>query len=74
MCSSDLDRIVFALDNDDAGRSATKSLVSKCKERGVEAWFFNYDNTEMKDVGGMSRDEVNWGLAYARHILRGAKV
>ena len=70
---SGADRIVFALDNDDAGRSASKSLLVKCLNQGIEAWLFNYSNTDMKDIGAMSKDEIEWGLQNARHVIRGAK-
>lgn len=64
------DRLIFALDNDDAGRSASHSIKKQCKDLGIEAWFFNYDNTDMKDVGAMSLGEIEWGLRHARHIVR----
>lgn len=67
------DRIIFALDNDDAGRSASREMLKWCLDTNVEAWFFNYDNTDMKDVGAMSKDEIEWGIKHARHIVRGAK-
>ena len=67
------DRIIFAMDNDDAGRASTESLANLCKDMGVEAWFFNYSNTDMKDVGGMSKSEVVWGIDNAKHIIRVTK-
>lgn len=70
---SGADRIIFALDNDSAGKAAASSMLYKCNKQGIEAWFFNYDKTDMKDIGGMSRDEIGWGLDHARHIIRGEK-
>jgi 5S rRNA maturation endonuclease (ribonuclease M5) len=67
------DRIIFAMDNDDAGRASSVELLKLCKDMGVESWFFNYDNTDRKDVGGMSRDEIRWGLDNARHMVQGKK-
>jgi DNA primase len=67
------DRIIFALDNDEAGRNASKDMVRICREMSMEAWFFNYSHTEMKDVGGMSLDEVRLGISNARHSVHGLK-
>lgn len=64
-------RIIFAMDNDDAGRASSATLSTLCHQMMTEAWFFNYDNTDMKDVGGMSKDEIEWGLINSRHIIRG---
>jgi len=40
---------------------------------GFECWFFNYDNTDMKDIGGMSKAEILFGLDNARHSIHGKK-
>ena len=68
------ERIIFAMDNDQAGKSSSMELFNRCQEMGVEAWFFDYSHTDMKDVGGMSLDEVRTGLEKARHIVHGRKV
>lgn len=65
------DEIVFALDNDESGLAASKSMLEKSIQLGFEAWFFNYSHTEMKDVGGMSRQEILTGLANAKHSVHG---
>jgi DNA primase len=65
------DRIIFAMDNDDAGKASSKALLEMCKQMGVECWFFNYSGIDLKDVGGMSRSEALTGLSTARHQLRG---
>jgi DNA primase len=65
--------LIFALDNDDAGRKSSKNLLMLAKAMHVEAKFFNYSSTEMKDVGGMSLGEIEWGINNARHILRGER-
>lgn len=67
------DRIVFALDNDDAGRDSSLNMMALCQRYEKEAWFFNYDKTDMKDVGAMSKDEVVYGLESARHIVKGMR-
>lgn len=65
------ERIIIAMDNDQAGHASSKELLYKCREMGVEAWFFDYRHTDMKDVGAMSLDEIKSGLENARHIARG---
>lgn len=63
-------RVIFAMDNDKAGNEASRDLLNRAKEFGLECWFFNYDNTDQKDVGGMSQAEIEWGLENARHMLK----
>jgi DNA primase len=67
------DRLIFALDNDDAGKNASKAMLNTCREYNMEAWFFNYNHTDMKDIGGMSLDEVRLGISNARHSVHGLK-
>jgi DNA primase len=65
------DRLIFALDNDHAGQSASMTMLDLCKEMGKEAWFFNYSHTDMKDVGAMSKVEIESGIETAKHMVRG---
>jgi len=67
------DQIIFAMDNDDAGRASSLNLLHMCQELGVECWFFYYGNIDVKDIGGMSKEEVLNGLEKARHFIRGDK-
>lgn len=67
------DEIVFALDNDDAGKAASKKLLELTKTDAFEAWFFDYSTTDRKDVGGMSKFEVTEGLANAKHCVYGTE-
>ena len=63
------ERPVFAMDNDDAGRKCTLDLKDRAYEIGLPCWFFNYNNTDRKDIGGMSKAEIVWGLEFATHLL-----
>ena len=65
------DKVIFALDNDEAGRVASKAMLKKCIDMGAEAWFFNYGESDAKDIGGMSLEEVVYGLNGARHMIKG---
>lgn len=67
------DRIVFAMDNDTAGVQSSLDLLDNCKVMGAEAWFFNYGDTDIKDIGGMSLKEIEYGLQTAKHMMRGKK-
>ena len=67
------DRVIFAMDNDEAGKNATLKLYNLCKQMEKEAWFFNYGLMDVKDIGGMSLDEIRFGLDNAKHIVHGLK-
>ena len=63
------DRVIFAMDNDEAGAHSSINLLHASRVFGFDAWFFDYTGTDMKDVGGMSRSEVEQGLANAKHSI-----
>lgn len=63
--------VIFALDNDQAGKKASLEMLKACKDMGIEGKFFNYSHTDMKDVGAMSREEIAIGLEGAKHYVRG---
>lgn len=64
------DRIIFALDNDDAGKAAAYNLAKMGFSSNFDSWFFNYDYTDQKDIGGMSKSEIITGLDTSHHVLR----
>lgn len=66
-------KLIIAMDNDDAGRKASENLYHLCKEHGKEAWFFDYSHTDVKDIGAMSKVEIESGIENARHIARGIR-
>jgi hypothetical protein len=65
--------VIFAMDNDKAGRESSKALLGWSLRLGFEARFFNYDHVDVKDIGGMSKDEIFLGIETARHSLHGEK-
>ena len=67
------DRVIFAMDNDKAGTSSSLDLLETSKKMGFECWFFNYNSTDMKDIGGMSKSEIVYGLTNARHSIYGKR-
>lgn len=68
------DRVIFALDNDPAGKAASKEMLERSQTMHTDSWFFNYDGIDVKDVGGMSRREIEFGLEKANHMINGEKV
>ena len=67
------ERVIFAMDNDQAGLSSSLTLLEYSKAMGFECWFFNYGDCDQKDVGGMSKDEILFGLNNARHSIHGKR-
>ena len=63
-------RVVIAMDNDSAGSAAASHVLTTLLSMEQEAWFFDYGDTGMKDVGGMSKLEILTGLADAAHSVR----
>lgn len=59
------DRVVIAMDNDDAGKASSKSLYQflDTPRRGIRWW--NYSGTDAKDIGDMTDEEIERGLATA---------
>jgi hypothetical protein len=66
-------RIIFALDNDDAGKASSEEMLKMSRDLNFECWFFNYHHTDQKDIGGMSKDEILSGIENAKHSLHGRK-
>jgi len=66
-------RVVIAMDNDSAGIKSSSEIFELSRKMGFECWFFNYDGTDQKDIGGMSKQEILYGLEHARHSIHGKK-
>ena len=67
------DRVIFAMDNDDAGRTASEDILRRSIEMWFECWFFDYSGTDCKDIGGMSKSEILNGINNAKHSLHGER-
>ena len=65
------ERIIFAMDNDDAGKASSLDLLERSVDMWFECWFFDYSGTDCKDVGGMSKAEIITGIQHAKHSLHG---
>jgi hypothetical protein len=68
------DRLCVAMDNpriDKAGLKASAAIWEASRNLGMEPWFFNYYDSEHKDIGDMDEDEIRNGIAGAVHCSRG---
>ena len=65
------ENIIFAFDNDQAGQTASLRMLDLSRKTGFECKFFNYGNSEAKDVGDMSEDEIRYGIESAKHCVLG---
>ncbi len=64
--------LVIAMDNDEAGKKSSQTLLSTFRKVGIECWFFNYTSSDVKDIGDMSADQIDLGLEQAKHCVMGA--
>jgi DNA primase len=55
---SKADKIVIALDNDEAGISAGQRVFSQCPRPRGGIFFLRYEHTNAKDIGDMTNDEI----------------
>lgn len=69
------DKVIVAMDNDEAGIKAAEEIRRKSIDMWFECWFFDYsvidwvESTSVKDVGAMSKAEIVKGLEKAKHAL-----
>lgn len=55
------ERVIVAMDNDDAGVHSSKRLLTQLTTRSGVYWW-NYSCTSAKDIGDMDDDEIRWGF------------
>lgn len=63
--------LVIAMDNDPAGIKASNFLLDSFRKLGIECWFFNYGDSDKKDIGDLTLDQIDWGLENAKHCVLG---
>lgn len=68
---AEANNIIFAFDNDAAGQTASLRMLDLSRKTGFECKFFNYGDSEAKDIGDMSEDEIRYGLDTAKHCVLG---
>jgi Toprim-like/CHC2 zinc finger len=59
------DRVVIAMDNDEAGIESSKKLykIMSSPRKGLKWW--NYGDSSAKDIGDMTDEEIEFGLSNA---------
>lgn len=62
------DRVIIALDNDEAGLAASKRLMATMSPPRKGIWWWNYSGSSAKDIGDMSDDEIDYGFTSATII------
>lgn len=65
------DRVIMAMDNDDAGRTTSADLIRRATSLWMDFWLFDYSHVDVKDIGAMSKNEILQGLDRAKHCLYG---
>jgi len=65
------DRIIAALDTDAAGRKGNEELRKAARKYGLNLFFFNYGDTNKKDPGDMTNEEILWGIVNAKSYILG---
>jgi hypothetical protein len=71
---SGMHNLIFAMDNDKAGRTSTKEIRRLCREYGMEYSVFNYSETNAKDIGDMTQEEFEQGLMTSTHCSLGGLI
>jgi DNA primase len=64
-------KVILAMDNDEAGKATSLDLVNKARNLWMEFWLFDYSHVDVKDIGAMSKNEILQGLDRAKHCLYG---
>ena len=70
------EKLIIAFDNaiiDSAGLKASQDMLAYGKKTGLECYFFNYGNSEYKDIGDMPEQEVWDGILTAKHSVFGER-
>lgn len=62
------DRLIVAMDNDEAGLASSMRLAKRLPNFRKGIKWFNYSHTSAKDIGDMSDDEIEVGLATSTFI------
>jgi hypothetical protein len=64
-------KLLAAFDNDKAGQSANEQILGFSKKYGMELSYFNYQGIDMKDVGDMTEDQINFGISNSKDMIYG---
>jgi 5S rRNA maturation endonuclease (ribonuclease M5) len=68
------DKIICAFDNpnlDNAGRKASEEMRAYARKYGLNLYFFNYGDSNKKDPGDLTDEEIVWGIENAKSYILG---
>ncbi len=69
------DKLILAFDNpkiDAAGKKITADMFGRLPSLGMEASFFAYGSSNKKDIGDMTKEDIEWGIENAKHLVFGS--
>jgi len=64
-------KIIAAFDNDKAGHTANEQIRVLARKYGMDLYYFNYKDIDVKDVGDMTEEEIERGLSTAKTSILG---
>jgi len=62
LLASVADKVIIAMDNDDAGKQSSKKFFKTLPYFRKGVWWWDYSGTTAKDIGDMTNDEIELGL------------
>jgi len=62
LLASVADKVIIAMDNDDAGKQSSKKFFKALPYFRKGVWWWDYSGTTAKDIGDMTNDEIELGL------------
>jgi 5S rRNA maturation endonuclease (ribonuclease M5) len=65
------DKLIFAFDNDAAGKTANLDVLARVRSGGMECWFTKYEDDQYKDIGDMPENTVQLLLENIKHSVFG---
>jgi DNA primase len=64
-------KIIAAFDNDKAGHTANEQMRVLARKYGMDLYYFNYKDIDVKDVGDMTEEEIERGISTAKTSILG---
>lgn len=68
LLSSVADKVIVAMDNDEAGVHSSKTLFKSLPHFRRGVWWFDYGHTTAKDIGEMTDEEILIGVGNASQV------
>ena len=68
------EKVIAAFDNpnlDSAGKKACQQMNEFARKYGLNLFYFNYGDSDKKDPGEMTDEEIKWGIDNAQSSIKG---